>query len=86
MDTSEILNDSLSVGLLLEQTLPGMIQLYQKIEQNNQNAGLTPAADLLNDALGIGADIETTADAEIAANEPKDGTAPQAPAQTGGGN
>lgn len=80
--TDQALSDTLAIAALLAQLLPAGVELYQKIQQNNQNAGLVPVETLLEDAIGLGTTIEQAADAEIAANEPKDGTAPQAPAQT----
>lgn len=58
--------DEVALALNIAASLPGLISAYQKLVNNNQNAGLVPVETLLADAIAVSQAGIDKADAEIA--------------------
>lgn len=56
---------AVELAALIAQLLPLGLQVYQKIQENNTNAGLVPVDQLLADALANAAATKNAAQAEI---------------------
>lgn len=58
--------DEVALALNLAASIPSLIAAYQKLFNNNQNAGLVPVETLLADAISVSQAGIDKADAEIA--------------------
>jgi hypothetical protein len=64
-DTNDVLIASLQIAGEIASLLPAMAALYEKIRDNNQNAGLVPASQLIADGISAAKATEQAAQSEI---------------------
>ena len=59
------MGEAVQLAALIAQLLPLGLEVYQQIQQNNQNAGLVPVEQLVSDALANAAATKAAAQAEL---------------------